>query len=85
MRKNKRHSLGECRLQDFFLTVESLRSRDVPTLPDILRLLQIYEFFLLLPNFFDKLAKKVDKTVKKVDKIKRARITASPSDVLISK
>lgn len=27
----------------------------------------------------------VDKTVKKVDKMKRARITASPSDVLISK
>ena len=45
MDKKKRHSLGECRLQDFFLTVESLRSRVVPTLPDILRPLQRYGHF----------------------------------------
>jgi hypothetical protein len=85
MRKNKRHSLGECRLQDFFLTVEPLRSRVVPTLPDILRPLQSYGYFTKIPNNIDFLHLYVDKMIKNMDKTKRARITANPSDVLISK
>lgn len=52
---------GECRSQDFFLTVESLRSRDVPTLPDILRPLQSYGHFY---------EKEVDKMIKMVDNTK---------------
>ena len=53
MRKKKRHSPGECRLQDFFLTVEFLRSRVVPTLPDILKPLQSYGYFTKIPNNID--------------------------------